>query len=146
MPLLCASDSFTTQVRIAVAPDALLALLDDPRTLMRLNPLVVEVAATGRPGEYAITDALRLLGIPLRVRYRVRWRREGDRIETEVESTLWTRLRNSLHVSADGDGARVVETVRATAPRPLLGYVCRTARAAHADMLEGLKARAEAGA
>lgn len=138
------SSSFITEIRIAAPPAAVHALLDDPRALIRLNPLVIGVEA-GAPGEFLVTDALRMAGIPLRLRYLVRWRRDGDRIETEAESAFQTRLRNTLQVEPDGKGSRVVETVRVTALRPFIGYVCRTAKTAHEDMLNRLKARVEAG-
>lgn len=145
MPLLTASAEFSNEIRVDAPPGAVLAVLADPRALIRLNPLVVGVAQV-EPDTYVVTDELRLLGVPFRLDYRVRWRRDGERIETEVEAALATRLRNSLRVEPDGAGARVVEHVRFTAPRLLVGYTRRTASAAHVEMLGRLKQQVEAGA
>ena len=55
-------------------------------------------------------------------------------------------VHNELRVLPEEGGARVRETVRLTAPRPLAGYAVAAAEKAHRELLARLAARAEAGA
>jgi hypothetical protein len=147
MSILLSTSSFTTEARVSAAPEAVLAVLDDPPGFMRLNPLVV--AAEPAPGEadcYLVTDRLRLLGVSFDLRYKVRWQRVASGLDAEVWSSPATRLHNELRVLPDGACARVRETVRMSAPRPLAGYALATAQAAHRDLLDQLERRAESGA
>lgn len=147
MSILLSTSSFTTEARAFASPEAVLAVLDDPQGFMRLNPLVVAVdPVPGEAGCYFVTDRLRLLGVPFHLRYKVRWQRVAGGLDTEAWSSPATHLHNELRVLPDGTGARVVETVRMSAPRPLAGYARATAQTAHRQLLDRLKQRAESGA
>ncbi len=145
MPLLRATCTFVTEVDVDAPPSAVLAALDDPPAFIRLNPLVIDVAQLpDRSDMYRVTDRIVALGLPITLRYTIRWIRVDDGLDAEVWSALGTRLHNELRVAPAGAGAHVRETVRMTAPRPLLAYARRTARASHRDLLDGLKRRVEA--
>jgi hypothetical protein len=121
--------------------------LDAERRLEALLPLVVAVERVpGEEGAYLVTDRLRFLGVPYHLRYRVRSVRVPDGLDSEVWASPATRLHNELRVLPGSEGARVRETVRMTAPRPLVGYAVAVAEGAHRDLLVRLAKRAEAGA
>jgi hypothetical protein len=144
--LLLGAATFTTEARVHAPPEAVLAVLDDPPSFMRLNPLVVAVdPVPGEAGAYVVTDVLRMLGVSFRFRYKVCWQRVADGSDSEVLTAPATHLRNTLRVRADGPGSIVTETVRLRAPRPLVGYTRATAQASHREMLDGLRRRAEGG-
>lgn len=145
MAIVFARRSFVTEVVVHAAPSRVLAVLDDLPAFIRLNPLVVAVErAPGEADAYLVTDRLRFLGIPFAVRYEVRSVRVPEGLDSEVWASPATRLHNELRVFPEGAGARVRETVRMTAPRPLAGYAIAAAEAAHRDLLARLAAQAEA--
>jgi hypothetical protein len=143
--LFFAQRSFLVEVTARATPAAVLAVLDDLPAFFRLNPLVTAVdRVPGQADTYRVTDRLRWLGIPFDLRYEVRSVRVADGLDSEVWASPATRLHNELRVLPEGAGARVRETVRMTAPRPLAGYGIAAAEAAHRDLLARLAARAEA--
>lgn len=145
MPLLRATCTFALEAHIDAPPAAVLAALDDPPAYMRLNPLVIAVdRQPDRSDMYVVTDRLAVLGLSFTLRYTVRWTRVDGGLDSEVWSALGTHLHNELRVAPAGAGARVHETIRMTAPRPLLGYARRNARDSHRALLDRLKRRVEA--
>jgi hypothetical protein len=146
MAILLASRSFVTEVVVRATPAAVLAVLDDLPSFMRLNPLVVAVEHEAREtGVYVVTDRLRFLGVPFDLRYRVRAVRVPEGLDSEVWASPATRIHNELRVLPESGGTRVRETVRMTAPRPLVGYGVAAAEAAHRDLLARLASRVEVG-
>ena len=146
MAIFFAQRSFVTEVVVGAAPAAVLAALDDLPAFMRLNPLVIAVESVpGEAGAYQVTDRLRFLGVPFDLRYKVRSVRVSDGLDSEVWASPATRLHNELRVLPEGAGARVRETVNMTVPRLLAGYAVAAAQAAHRDLLDRLKVKAEAG-
>lgn len=142
-----ATQSFVTEAIIQAPPAAALAALDDLPAFMRLNPLVTDV--TRDPAEadtYVITDRLRMIGLSFHIRYRARVVRVADGLDSEVWASPATHLHNELRILPEGAVARLRETVRMTAPRPLAGYAIANAQAAHRDLIDRFKARVEAGA
>ncbi|MFT3771723.1 MAG: SRPBCC family protein [Minicystis sp.] len=145
--VLLAQRSFVTEVVVRAAPSAVLAALDDLPAFFRLNPLVVAVdRVAGETDTYVVTDRLRFLGVPFDFRYKARSVRVPGGLDSEVWASPATHLHNELRVLPEGASARVRETVRVTAPRPLAGYAMTAAQAAHRDLLNRLAARVEAGA
>jgi hypothetical protein len=146
MAILFAQRSLVSEIFVRAAPAAVLALLDDLPSFIRQNPLVVAVARVpGDPFAYLVTDRLRLLGLPLDLRYEVRSVRVPEGFDFEVRASPATRLHNELRVLPERGGARVRDTVRMTALRPFAGYGIATAERAHRDVLLRLAARVEAG-
>jgi hypothetical protein len=137
---------FVTEVVVRVAPAAVLAVLDDLPSFFRLNPLVVAVESVpGEVGAYLVTDRLRVLGAAFDLRYKVRSVRVPEGLDSDVWASPATRLHNELRILPESGGARVRETVRVTAPWPLVAYGAAVAEKAHRDLLARLAARVEAG-
>lgn len=144
MSPLLATCTFVVEALIDASPAAVLAVLDDPPAYMRLNPLVIAVeSAPGGSDMYFVTDRLPVLGLALKLRYRVRYTRVAEGFDADAWAALATRLHNELRVEPHGAGASVRETVRMTAPRPLLAYARATAEDSHRDLLDRLKRRCE---
>lgn len=147
MSLLFVTESFVTEVFAQASPQAVLAAASDFPAYIRLNPLVVSVDPL--PGEvdaYLVVDRLRWLGVSFSLRYEVRFQHVEGGIDADVRASPATKLHNELRVTPEGEGARVIEVARMTAPRPFVRYALRAAQAAHRDLLDRLKQRAEGGA
>jgi hypothetical protein len=118
--------------------------LSDPRAWILLQPLVRGLdPQPGEPGLYRVTERLKLLGIPVPHRYRAKVVPHDAGVDSEAWSVPFIHLRNLIRWAPVSDGTRVQETVRVTAPAPLVGYVCRTAERAHRTMLERIGAAVE---
>lgn len=145
MSLLFAERTFDAAATGEATPEAVRALLAEPKRWFRLQPLVIGVEeAPGEPGTYHVTDRLVFAGISFRLRYRARVVVVPDGVDGEAWSSPRVHVASRIRVSAAGAGARLEETATITAPRPFLGYAVATARAAHQSMLERI-ARAAAG-
>lgn len=139
--LLFAQGGFDHEVFIPVPPEAVLARLSQSDGWIRLQPLVVAVEADSRnPGMIRVTDRLELGGRSFLLRYRAQVLPVPDGIDAHAWSFPFIHVFNRLRCRPAREGTVLRETSTLEAPRPLLGYTVRTARTAHAAMLENLKA------
>jgi hypothetical protein len=139
--------TLVTEALVDAAPALVLAALDDVPAFIHLNPLVSALERDAHDAHtYLVTDRLRVLGVPLHIRYRARIVRVAEGLDSEVWTSPAIHMENELRVLPEGAGARLREVVRLTAPRLLAAYAAGQAKAAHRALLDRLKARVEAAA
>jgi hypothetical protein len=140
--------SYTLRVA-AAEPQRVLATLAD-FTQLTYHPLVVGAQPITPPRDetsdgqwYRVTDRIRFGPFTYRFTYQALSQLQApDRLHTEAIQSPGVRLRMDYIASEEvGAGGWVEETCVITAPRLLLGYAKRQARAAHLALLTGLAAR-----
>lgn len=137
----------TFSERIAGPPEAVRAFYADLCNIVHIHPLVVSVAAgqreevaDGYEQRYRIRDRIAIgpLSVTFGYRARVRVPVEGD-VLTEARQFPRISLGGVVSFAADGDGTRLVEHLRISAPRPLAGFTVGQAERAHRTMLRGIR-------
>lgn len=136
--------SFINELVIDAPPAKVLAAVADPVVFAHLNPLVVKVEIDRRqPGYYTVTDRFGRGRLSIKPRYRA-WMVV---VEDGIDSAAWSfpriRLRSQWRFLPHDDGTLARETVDITMPSPVASYVLRTARSAHQELLQRLKAHVE---
>ncbi len=140
--LLLAQGGFEHEVFIPAPPEAVLAHLARPEDWIHLQPLVIAVEPSPRhPGQLLITDKLEFAGRAFRLRYRAHVLPVPDGLDAHAWSAPFVHVFNRLRCLPARGGTVLRETSTLEAPRPLLGYTVRTARAAHATLLANLGAK-----
>ncbi|KAF8584979.1 hypothetical protein K439DRAFT_1344575 [Ramaria rubella] len=139
--VLCISDLFIwtvmpttiTSNKVINAPlSKALAVLHDPPTLARLNPLVVAMVQDTRdPNLYTITDRMTMFGITVgrQWAYTAKFFFTEDGVDTDIEAAAGVKLKNQWRAKAQGDKVEVTETVTIEANafvRPFVIYTLKT--------------------
>ena len=136
---LLTQGGFDHEIFIPVPPEAVLARLSRPEDWIRLQPLVIAIDEDPRtPGMFRVTDRLKVGGLAFHLRYRAQVLPVSDGIDGHAWSFPFIHVVNRLRCHAQDGGTLLRETSTLEAPRPLLGYAVKTARAAHAAMLANL--------
>jgi hypothetical protein len=151
--------TFEKSVLVAASPAAVYAHLAEPKSFLGLQPLLVELAETGRSVDargrpvrgFETVEQLRLAGLmPWRNRLsgEVTLGPADERIDVEVRSrpgivvrSIYS-LRPELLPSGAG-GTRASERVEIDCPCLLAPFVRREAERAHERLLQALKQRLE---
>lgn len=100
----------TTPKTIHTPLSSALAVLHDPISLTRLNPLVITVEqCTKDPRVYVITDRLRVFGftVGIQMTYTAKFTLMEDGVDTEIEAPGGIHLINRWRVKANGEGVVV---------------------------------------
>jgi hypothetical protein len=143
MPSWVATAERRVRERIPGPPEQVREFYVDLDRIAQVHPLVVAVTSTGRTDTadgyiqtYQVADRIPFGPISLPIRYRVRLSvpRSG-----EVRAQSWqfprVHLDTTVSFAADGNATVLTETMRISAPRPLLGVTVRQGVAAHQEML-----------
>ena len=152
--------TFEKSVLVSASLAAVYAHLAEPKSFLGLQPLLVELAETGRGVDargrsvrgFQTVEQLRLAGL-------VPWRNRltgtvaldpaGDRIDVEVRSRPGIVLRSTYRLReavlpSGTAGTQVTERVEIDCPRLLAPFVRREADRAHEQLLQALALRLEA--
>jgi ligand-binding SRPBCC domain-containing protein len=133
--------SFEIDTLVRAPLERVRALFADPQRWVRLHPLIQDlVEEAENPGFFQIRELVRFAGIPIDNRYRARIARHDAGVDTEAWSAPAIHVDNRLRWFAEGSSTRLRETCSIEAPAPLAGYVTRTARRAHEQQLERVRA------
>ncbi|KAG5648042.1 hypothetical protein DXG03_007077 [Asterophora parasitica] len=131
---------------IHALPDAVLALLHDPKVLFAANPLIAGVIQDpSKPHTYTITDTLVVLGyFTTTTKYTAQLDLHKDGVDTAVVASLGTRLRGQYRIRAGENGTTVLEEDTAVEGFSLMmPYIIKTMAPAHEQILESVAAKAE---
>ncbi len=138
--LLLAQGSFDHDIFIPVAPEVVLALLSRPQEWIRLQPLVIAIDEEPRaPGMLRITDRHTIGGLTFQARYRAQVIPVDGGLDGHAWSFPFIHVLNRYRWHAQEGGTLLRETTTIEAPRPLLGFTVKTARAAHVSLLANVK-------
>ena len=137
----------TISAQIPAPPAEVRAYYVDLNNLATLHPLIVSVTViadtvTGgrRDTTYRIKDLVPLGVVRLPVTYTATMRVPAQGlVSSEANQSPGVRLRSTVSFDALAGGTRLTESLRISAPRPLLGLTVRRAVAAHTEMLDGLR-------
>jgi hypothetical protein len=118
-----------------------------------VHPLVVSVRTTSRTETadgytqtYRVHDRIPLGPFVLRISYRARLRVPATgQVIAESHQFPRVRLHTAVAFEPVDAGTRVVEHMRISAPRPLVGVTAREAVSAHTVMLAGIRRHFESG-
>jgi antibiotic biosynthesis monooxygenase (ABM) superfamily enzyme len=143
------TDTTRREATFPVAPAAVHALLADPRRLTEIHPLIDSVNVSF-DGEEAGARVIRFTVVelvpigPFRLRNHLKGEARWASL-AEIELTGWSRpgvvVRSHWRLDAVGAGTHAVQRVDVEAPWWVAGFVFRTARAAHAALLDRVRAR-----
>ena len=122
-------------------------ILTDPVVLTKLSPLVVQVTFDANaPKYFYVVDQLMMFGSEFQTRYKAK----HEVVEGGVDAQAWSFPRihvfNRWRLQETGEGTLAREDSTLTMPRPVAGYVYRTAYSGHSEMMQRLKALAEKNA
>lgn len=141
--------SFSLSRSVPTPAPAVVDFLMDLGRHRGLHPYLVSAevvdsgrSASGRWQEWLVRERPRLGPVRYPVRFRARTTRTSSTsMAYDVRVPPAVRLHGTTRADVDSSGlTTVTETVEVTAPRPLVGYVTRQARAAHARTLDRLPA------
>ncbi|KZW01953.1 hypothetical protein EXIGLDRAFT_736698 [Exidia glandulosa HHB12029] len=142
MPFLSTTRTIkSSRVVKASLPDALRAV-QDPRTLIQLNPLVISCKPDERDNTlWHIVDRLKILCISTTTKYTARFKLVQDGIDCDTHAS-GVHIINKWRVTALGDGrCEVSEEAILTTSKLLVGYVHGQIKTSHAQMLETMAAQ-----
>lgn len=143
----------TLTEEVPAPPGAVRDFYVDLDNLKFVHPLIVSVEMLSRnetpqgyEQRYRVVDRIPLGPFTIRTAYRARVRvpAAGD-VLTEADQSPGVRLRGTVSFDPVGDGTRVTERIRITAPRLLAPLTAREAVKAHIAMLAGIRSHFESG-
>ncbi|GAB4417867.1 MAG: hypothetical protein Kow002_04470 [Anaerolineales bacterium] len=141
--------SFEEKVFIKADAQTVLSMIADYNQHHKIHPLIIDVEAGASPNpgvkRYLITDQLRWGPFTFKIRYQADIISvTEDTVHTEAHQSPNTHVTNITKVTPKDDGVLLHETITLKAPNFLFGYAFKQAQAAHKEMLERIKAYAEA--
>jgi len=137
----------TLSERVPAAPQRVRDFYVDLNNIKLVHPLIVSVQEVSRADtpdgyrqSYRVVDRIPLGPFTLRITYRARLHvpAAGD-VLTEADQSPGVKLRGPVSFEPTGDGTRLTERIRITAPRLLAPVTVREAVKAHAEMLSGIR-------
>lgn len=147
-----ASGSFEYRYFVAAPAERIYAHLAEPENYIGLSPLVTAVRdiqrstdAQGNPVvRYLSIESFRFLGV---IRYdnpiRVTMTLLPNRIISDVDSPFWVKVKFVFELQPEANGTWIHETVNATMPGIVRGFVIQQAQAVQQARAQILKQRLE---
>lgn len=143
-----ATQTFELTTTVPVTAEAAIDFLVDLRRHHGLHPYVVtaEIVAHGVDADgtwnvWRVVERPRLGPFRYTIRFPARMTRTSPTsMRGDVIAARGCTLTTTTHATPSGAGAELHEVTVVTAPRPLIGYMTRQARLAHARRFEVLPA------
>lgn len=102
--------SVTSAIVVKSSGEAVLAVLHDPYTLARLNPLVQTVVASQEhPDTYTITDRFHFLGLSFNMTYTATLTILADGSDFQTRAGAGTTITNTWRAEEVAEGIKVTE-------------------------------------
>jgi hypothetical protein len=149
-----ATETFQHRYFIAAPPAKIYAHLADPHSYIGLSPLVVQVdniaTSTDDQGHticrYQSVELFRFLGFiqyPNRINVTMTLTQPDGQIVSEVDSPFWVHVRFVFDFESADNGTWITETVTATMPGFVRGFVVGQAKSVQLARVRILKSRME---